>query len=36
MNAAELQLIKESWKNIMKRKQLKMDLQENARVVQVY
>lgn len=35
MNAAELQLIKESWKNIMKRKQLKMAPQENVKVVQV-
>lgn len=34
MNAAELQPIKESWKNIMKRKQLKMALQENVRVAQ--
>ena len=33
MNVVELQLIKESWKNIMRKKQLKMAHQENVRVV---
>lgn len=31
MNVVELQLIKESWKNIMRKKQLKMARQENVR-----
>lgn len=34
MNAAGLQPIKESCKSIMRKKQLRMVLQENARVAQ--
>jgi len=34
MNAAELQQTKELWKNIMKKKQLKMERLGNAKAVQ--
>ena len=34
MNAAESQLIKESWKNIMKKRLLKMEPQENVKGAQ--